>query len=800
MARDAVADEDAGRGERGEPPDAGAFRFLPRTLLARIRAIVFLAVFPLLAIIAALLHGQGESAFLEASALARHTARGAALRQRHVIDSVALLLRVAAASPEVSHGDADQRRRLFRTLMATEEGVLNIGLAAPDGSCVASALPFDDGLPLGDRPWFRAAMRDGRLSVGEFQVGRITGAPSLNIGLPLADGPGGAPTGVLFAAVALERLRSLAVTGGEPPRSVLVVLDARRTVLVREPAAPSVPAGSAWALPVAHSGTTIPSAEPLVRTGSDGVVRIWGFHPFGATGGGTAGTVAVGLDEATVLAQHRRTLLLNALLVLVIAAVPLYLARAVALRSVSRPLAALTVAARRVARGEPAGAAPGGDEVEEIAALQREFGAMAAALEERAAAAADAEARLRELLGAMPEVHYTARLVDGRREAEYVGPRLRTLAGLEAADLGAGGGWEAHIAEADREGVATALAAAEASRGTLQSEYRLLAADGRSVWVRDTAVAIATPGGVRLVGFLADIGERKSLEGQFLQAQKMEALGRLAAAVAHDFNNLLTVISGYAELLAVRLAGEGRTAAQVAEIRKAAERAEALTRQLLSFGRRDLDTASPVTADVNAQISGMRQMLERLCGEQVRMVLRLAPALPPVRVARGFLDQVLMNLAVNARDAMTAEGTLTISTEAVTLDEEYVRPHGDLRPGGYACITVTDTGCGMEDSIRDRIFEPFFTTKGAGKGTGLGLSTVYGIVRQMRGHIELYTAPRRGTTFKVYFPLAGGAGPASTPVPGAVIARAAGPSTPIPAGAGGEWEPPSRGAGSGFHR
>jgi nitrogen-specific signal transduction histidine kinase/CheY-like chemotaxis protein len=248
-----------------------------------------------------------------------------------------------------------------------------------------------------------------------------------------------------------------------------------------------------------------------------------------------------------------------------------------------------------------------------------------------------------------------------------------------------------------------------------------------------------------------DITERRRLEERLIQAQKMEAVGRLAGGVAHDFNNLLTAILGNSEML-LQQEGAGAGASEcVLEIRKAAHRAAALTRQLLAYSRRQV--LQPKVVDLNELVEGMRKMLARLIGEDVRVVVRPAPGLRSVRVDPFQIEQVIMNLAVNARDAMPDGGSLVIETQNVVLEHEYCQGFPDLAPGAYVMLAVSDSGCGMGAKVMARLFEPFFTTKETGKGTGLGLATVYGIVRQSGGHISAYSEVGRGSTFKVFLPI-----------------------------------------------
>ncbi|NQU04889.1 MAG: PAS domain S-box protein, partial [Calditrichaeota bacterium] len=276
--------------------------------------------------------------------------------------------------------------------------------------------------------------------------------------------------------------------------------------------------------------------------------------------------------------------------------------------------------------------------------------------------------------------------------------------------------------------------------------------DDRILNIIENAVGVFNDDGelIEIRGYIIDKTDQKKLEEQFRQAQKMESVGRLAGGIAHDFNNLLTVITGNSELAKMSIDKGDPLFEDIEEISKAAERAADLTHQLLAFSRKQ--TLQPKIINLNQVISNLDKMLRRIIGEDIDLQTVLSPTLRNVNADPGQITQIITNLAVNSRDAMPKGGKLTIETENVELDEEYVKTHPDTEPGLYVMIGVSDSGEGMSEEIRSRIFDPFYTTKETGKGTGLGLSTVYGIVKQSGGSIWVYSEPGKGTSFKIYLP------------------------------------------------
>jgi len=308
----------------------------------------------------------------------------------------------------------------------------------------------------------------------------------------------------------------------------------------------------------------------------------------------------------------------------------------------------------------------------------------------------------------------------------------------------------AMVHEDDREAVQDLASAARAGTTRYEIDHRIVTYSGSIRWVHERADIVRDQQGrpVRMIGTVQDITDRRRLEDQLRQAQKMEAMGTLAGGIAHDLNNALTAIAGYAEL-ALSQVPAGTARVDVEEIRRAAERAGSVTKQLLAFSRNKL--VEPRVFSLNDTVESIGRLLARLLGTDIEVLTTVACDVPPILGDPGQLEQAILNLAVNARDAMPAGGQLTLDTSVEQIDEAFARAHMPLTPGSYAVLRMADTGHGMSPEVTSRIFEPFFTTKDVGKGTGLGLSMVYGTVKQMGGFIYVDSDVGRGTTFSLFF-------------------------------------------------
>jgi PAS domain S-box-containing protein len=372
----------------------------------------------------------------------------------------------------------------------------------------------------------------------------------------------------------------------------------------------------------------------------------------------------------------------------------------------------------------------------------------------------ESEERYRRITEAVTDYIYTVHVAEGRAVATRHGPGCVAVTGYASEEFAADPFlWQRMVVEADRPAVEYQARRLLAGESTPPLEHRLVRKDGQVRWVRNTPVLHLDPARelISYDGLIRDITERKQAEAerenlgtQLRQAQKMEAVGQLAGGVAHDFNNALTVILGFAELALLRLNPLDPLRQHMDQIVDAVRQSANLTRQLLTFARRQIVT--PRVLDLNAAIASLAKMLPRLIGEDID--LRIAPGEAPwnVSIDPSQVDQIVINLVTNARDAIANTGTITVETGNVVLGEEHCRQHAGVAPGDYVVLTVSDTGVGMDKATMERIFDPFFTTKAEGKGTGLGLATVYGIAKQGGGFVDVYSEPGQGTTFKVYLP------------------------------------------------
>ena len=596
-----------------------------------------------------------------------------------------------------------------------------------------------------DRKYFREALRTRGLGIGEPMTGRISNKASLALGRAIL-GPGGAPVGVVAASTMLDELRTILVPPDLPDGAVVTLLDDHGVLITRAGALSS-------AAPPIHPETARARAGGALEgvreeRGEDGQDRLSGF----ATASRVRWSAYVDIPSRVALrrahAQEREALILFAGSL----ALSVLLAWLLA-RGISVPVRALTADANAFVAGET-GRRSAVDAGGEIGTLAATFNRMIDTLERRGAELGSSEARYRALFETMPLPMWVYDVVT-----------LRFLEMNEAAIACYGFSREEFLArtvldirpEEDRLAFRAALGPSPVGRRNSLHRHRTRAGQPLEMEISsDDLVYGDTP--ARLV-VASDVTERRRMEvalqvsqEQLRQSQKMEAVGSLAGGIAHDFNNLLTAILGYSDLALDEIAPDSAVRSDVVEIRRAALRAAELTHQLLAFSRRQV--LKPRTFLLGPAVCPMEKILRRLISENIALELDVDDDTPRIRADPTQLEQVILNLALNARDAMPRGGRLRVCTARTWLTEPRVVSGAPLPAGEYALLEVSDTGTGITPEVRERLFEPFFTTKERGHGTGLGLATVYGIVQQSGGGIDVTSIVDEGTTFSLYFPVA----------------------------------------------
>ncbi|MEV6491138.1 ATP-binding protein [Actinoplanes sp. NPDC051633] len=679
-----------------------------------------------------------------ARAEARFGAQQAAKKIGESLKVVRSSVDAVATSPAAGEVFADPAScRLSFSLGGPDDGHLD--LLGRDGTVACSSRPLTgDDAAYRKVPWLSAVTRAAQVT-GPVVDGR-TGRPAVLVTAPI---PG---LGAVVAFVDLVRLGATVADlfGGPRGLEFLVTTGDAGTVLARWPD------GARWA------GTALRSSRfaPPDATGDgmdvEGRHRVYGQ----AAVDGPGWRVFAGGDRSAALAGAHRLARRQA----VIAAIGLLaglLATLLVYRRITRPIRRLRAAVQIAARTGDLESAVTVSGPREVSGLGAEFAALLATVDSELAerrkaeeVAREHERNYRQMFDASPYPIYlydveTLHLVAANDAAvRYFGyPRDRLLA-MTVIEL-----CPVDDAALVAQGVAVA---APVERGR---RLRHIKQDGTVTDVEVTSHLTAFAGRTVRCAILDDVTEREQLERRLRQSQRLESLGQLAGGIAHDFNNLLGIINGYASMSAADVAemtgGDPawrRLHADLLEIVAAGDRAAGLTRQLLAFARAD-QFAELEVLDLNRVVADVEKLLRRTLGEDVTLITRLTPESRPVRANAGRLEQVLVNLAVNARDAMPGGGTLTIDTDEVTVDEHYTAQHPGALPGRYMRLRVSDTGTGMSKATLERAFEPFFTTKPVGQGTGLGLATIYGIITQAGGHAQIYSEPGHGTTVAALLPI-----------------------------------------------
>jgi PAS domain S-box-containing protein len=744
------------------------------SLRVQLAGLVLFAVLPTLGLVVHQDLQQRRSAERQVLAEAERLSEQASRDIDLAVRDARTLLDLLAHLPELKRGDWTAGQAILRDLLRQHrlapgdtlapsppsprgdpERYANLGIIGLHGGLLASALPTSGPVNLADRLYFRRALASGTFAVGEYQVGRITRSPTLNVARPVP-GPDGRPRAVVYAAIGLGWLSAVPAELPLPPGAVFAVFDHRGTVLARHPEPERWVGRSLPDSILARALRERPDAT-FTAVGIDSVERVWSVRPIGGLTGAAAYGI-FGIDRRQAFAAADRDLARSLLLLVAVLLVALAAAWTGARRFVLDPVARIVETARRLRAGDM-DARTGMTGFGEMSDLGQSFDRTSRSLQERQRelerTAAEARRSAETLQAVITASPVAIVVLDHERRTIVWNPAAERLFGWTAAEI-VGQVQPPYIPPEERHGSYDLAGRAMAGDQLADVEVQRVRRDGARLELSLSTAPIPGPDGSvqGIVGVYMDLTAHRQLERQLHHAQKMEALGRLAGGVSHDFNNLLTVIQGFSEMALKRdgLSAEARH--DVEEVHKAARRAADLIGQLLAFSRRQ--PVQPHVVDLNTIVADMAKMLQRLIGETIRLETRLGRNIGRVRVDPGQIGQVLANLVVNARDAMPHGGELVIETGRHDCGGTGARCRPTC-PGPSATLTVADTGVGMDAATLQHIFEPFYTTKDRGRGTGLGLSTIYGIVQQCGGDIEVVSAPGAGATFRIHLPVAGAA-------------------------------------------
>jgi len=839
-------------------------------------SIIMMAVgFPVVLAAGFHLYMMYKADYKKAEQAAIVTAQSIAYQHNTQVEGIRNLLTALSQFPEVKNKNKKACTTIIRNILHQSPSSINIGIADLKGNLIASGIPAH--FNIGDRKYFRDALRTKRFSAGEYVISRAVGKPAIHFALPVLDSAG-QPIVVLYATFDLTQFNRIFDAQKLPANSVLNLTDYKGIVLHRYPYHEKVKPGVSDRPNLRRHVTGANDEGVFVDYGMDGVKRLLAFKRMRLNPDDPPYIyIRVTTPEASVFAGVNQYIVKTLAMFFLVAFFAIALNHFLRGRIFVRPIEHMASVARAVTNGDLSIRTGMQNSGAEIELLAKSFDTMTAALDKRLRERVQAEAllkaseeKLHEIFDHMSDAIFihdidTGAILDvnqamcdmygyGHDEAckliiEYISqgePPYTQQVALSRMRLAAEGEpqvfewlskhrdghlfWtEVSIRRATIGGTDSLIALvrditerkiAEEQIKSKEAQLRALidnlpfdlwAMDSngryfmqnsvsRECWgnyIGKTADETSVPNDILtkwhdnnrrafagevvkgeveytvnggdcffyniiapiktdhsvlgIMGVNIDITDRKNLESQLYQAQKMEAVGQLAGGIAHDFNNILTAIIGYSHLAQMKTAEDDPMRNYVGQIRASAERAAELTQGLLAFSRKQVMV--PIVVNLNEIVVRLEKMLRRLISENIDLKLDIFLNKLNVMADSGKLEQVLMNLVTNARDAMPDGGTLTIATYPMTMDGQFLNLHGYGKAGEYACISVSDTGCSIDENTRKRIFEPFFTTKEVGKGTGLGLSIAYGIIKQHNGYIIVDSRQGRGTTFRIYLPL-----------------------------------------------
>jgi len=696
-----------------------------------------------------------EQALSDGRAFSKRIADQVVYDQQLLLSSAEQLMSTFHYIPAIRRRDAVAVNALLADLLRKNPQITNLLVADEKGNTWASGLPMKGPIYASDRRYFRNAMATGRFSSGEFNIGRLRNKPALLFGYPLKD-RAGRITDIAIVSFSLDKYDRYFQSKGVVTEASLALLDHKGTVLFARPTLSLV--GKQDGEDLFRKMTAGPDEGSFEAVGLTGVHRVFTYRTLRLPGEPQPYMyVRAGISVSSILDRTRYDFLFG--MGSIAAAATLILLASVLLskRFVLDKVAALKETTQWISRGDLGARVPEIVSGGELGELGIAFDIMARKLQEADTERRKSEERFRAVAQSASDAIITAdsagNIVGWNRGAGInFGYSEAEMGGQPVTLLMPSRYHNGHLAGMERM-----RAGGEPHLVGKIIEMEGLRKDGSEFPIELSLSKWEVADGRFYTGIIRDItgrkhaeAEKEKLQAQLQHAMKMEAVGRLAGGLAHDFNNLLTVITGYSELLLQKIGKETQTHGELEEIRRAGERAASLTQQLLAFSRKQI--IEPRVVRLDLLVADMQAMLTRLIGENIALHATTGKSLGSVKVDPGMFQQILMNLAVNAKDAMPGGGKIVIETANVDLDEGYSATHAYVTPGRYVMLAVSDTGTGMSDEVKAHIFEPFFTTKERGNGTGLGLATTYGAVHQAGGSIEVYSEVGIGTTFKVYLP------------------------------------------------
>lgn len=725
-------------------------RWIPSSSLRRqLQTLVWVAITPLLLLALAeniVDRSRKEAEIKEHVMSLAHLAAG---NLERYIDNTKPLLLVTSLTEVVQKGDPPSVNAFLRDIHQRYPEYANFGVADLQGNIFASALPMKIPVNTADLYWFQQTLKSRAFTVGEYQIGRITGIEVIVFAHPVFDRAGQMKF-VLFASMDLNWLNRIWKNIQLLPDSTLTATDRNGTILFRYPLPNGFIGKNLAQVPIIKA--MLAQEKGLTETdGLDETNRIYAFTV--ADSPDSKIHLAVGAAKAAVLAPIQHSLILNLTMILLVILFGLFLAKLFCRRFIMKPIKALQEATSRFAAGDFSHRINLSDGDNELIALTQLVDRMAESIEAERALREKTEGLTKTILDSVDEgfiiIDPEYRIVSANRAfGELVKAPASDIIGRHCHEV-------AHHLDqpcfmtGEECAVRLTFSSGEPHRAIhthYDHEKNQVYVELKSYPMKDGTGQVTA-----VIETLINITETRKLENQLRHAQKMEAIGTIAGGIAHDFNNLLNVIIGYAGMLEMHMSPDDPQLHGVQEILKAGDRAAQLTRGLLTFSRKQVMEIK--TVNLNDIVDGFKKMLSRIIGEDIDLRVVLSNEELIAKVDMVQIEQVLMNLAANARDAMPQGGALTIETALVEIDRAFIKMHRYGEIGRYALITVADTGTGMDQSTQEKIFEPYFTTKGIGQGTGLGLAIVYGIVTGHNGYIHCYSETGQGTTFRIFIPL-----------------------------------------------